>query len=205
MSDKSTEDEKIAITVVLLIVAAVVFGVLGFGSWKATAQKGLDAVAQSTASADAAAVAAAGGAAAGAAAGDANASSDSTNTDASAQAQPDVSNLADDATAIRIDNGVVKFYFAKGKADLDAGAQAALAELVKAAAAGKKIKISGFHDSTGSAAKNAELAKQRAIGVRAALVSMGVSEGAIELVKPEVSQGSGSNAEARRVEVSVVN
>lgn len=109
--------------------------------------------------------------------------------------------VAEDTASVRVENGVVKFYFATGKADLAAGANEALADIVKGVAAGQKAVVSGFHDATGDAAQNAELAKNRALAVRSALQALGVAEGSIELKKPEATQGSGSNAEARRVEV----
>lgn len=111
--------------------------------------------------------------------------------------------IADDAASVRIEAGVVKFYFATGKADVATGANEALADVVLGVAAGKKAVVSGFHDDTGGAAVNAELAKQRALAVRDALVLLGVTEGQIELKKPEEMQASGSNAEARRVEVTL--
>ena len=110
---------------------------------------------------------------------------------------------AADGASVKVENGVVKFYFATGKADLAAGANEALAEIVKGVAEGKKAVVSGFHDATGDAAVNAELAKQRAIAVQGALKALGVAEDKIELKKPEQMQGSGSNAEARRVEVAL--
>lgn len=111
--------------------------------------------------------------------------------------------VGDDASVV-VDNGVVKFYFASGKADLAPGALEALGDAVNAAKAGKKLVISGFHDATGDPAKNAELAKQRAFAVRDALKGAGVDETALELKKPEESAGgTGSNAEARRVEVMI--
>ena len=111
--------------------------------------------------------------------------------------------LADDAASVVVENGVVKFYFASGKADVAAGGAQALADIVHGVAAGKKAVISGFHDKTGSAALNAELAKQRALAVRDALLALGVKENQIELRKPEETLAGGSNAEARRVEVSL--
>ncbi|MCY1562671.1 hypothetical protein D9M68_1001080 [compost metagenome] len=63
--------------------------------------------------------------------------------------------------------------------------------------------LSGFHDATGDPAFNAELAKQRAIVVRDALVGAGVAEARMELKKPEQTTGTGNNAEARRVEVMI--
>lgn len=110
--------------------------------------------------------------------------------------------MGDDASVV-VENGVVKFYFASGKADLAVGALDALGEAIAAAKAGKKLVLSGFHDTTGDPAFNAELAKQRAIAVRNALVGAGVAEGALELKKPEQTTGSGNNAEARRVEVMI--
>lgn len=110
---------------------------------------------------------------------------------------------ADDAASVKVENGVVKFYFASGKADIAKGGNEALAEVVKAVAAGKQAVVSGFHDATGDKAKNEELSKMRAFAVRDALKALGVAEDKIELKKPEDMLASGSNAEARRVEVSI--
>ena len=109
-----------------------------------------------------------------------------------------------DGASVRVENGVVKFYFATAKADIAAGAKEALADVVKLGNQGKSLRISGFHDATGDQARNEELAKQRALAVRDTLVGLGVVADKIELVKPELLTGSGSNAEARRVEVVVI-
>lgn len=107
---------------------------------------------------------------------------------------------------VRVDNGVVKFYFATGKADMAAGSNEALADVVRGVTQGKRAQISGFHDATGDAATNAELSKQRALAVQNTLLSLGVKPEAIELRKPEQTQASGgSNAEARRVEVVLID
>lgn len=111
-----------------------------------------------------------------------------------------VSVAADEAKVV-VENGVVKFYFASGKADLATGANEALAEVVKGVKAGQKAVVSGFHDNTGNLAANQELAKQRAISVRDTLVALGVPADSIELKKPENAEGTGDNAQARRVEV----
>ena len=108
-----------------------------------------------------------------------------------------------DSASIRVEYGVVKFYFASGKADLAAGAGDALADVIKGAQSGQKLVISGFHDATGGAVKNAELARLRAFAVRDALKAAGVPEQKIELKKPEQMTASGSDAEARRVEVAL--
>ena len=106
-----------------------------------------------------------------------------------------------DAASITVDFGVVKFYFASGKAELAAGAGAALVNVVKGAKSGKKVIISGFHDARGNAAFNDELARQRALAVRDALKVAGVADSQIRLEKTEQIAGTGSDAEARRVEI----
>ena len=102
---------------------------------------------------------------------------------------------------IQVEPGLVKFYFDSGKTDLAGGAADALVDVVKGVAGGKKAVVSGFHDATGDAAANAELAKQRAFKVADALKSIGVPDDKIEMKKPEQLTGTGPNAEARRVEV----
>lgn len=102
---------------------------------------------------------------------------------------------------VRVEGGVVTFYFASGKADVASGASNALADVVQGVAAGKKALVSGFHDATGSAELNAELSKQRALAVRDALLALGVAEASIELKKPEETQLGGPAEQARRVEV----
>lgn len=108
-----------------------------------------------------------------------------------------------DAASITVEYGVVKFYFASGKAELAPGAGEALVDVVRAAKGGKKVLIAGFHDPKGNAAVNIELARKRAMAVRDALKEAGVAEGQITLQKPEQTAGSGNDAEARRVEITL--
>ncbi len=134
------------------------------------------------------------------------AASEATAADASAASPADVilaadAQQSDDDAKIIIENGIVKFYFASGKADLAVGADEALQDVLAGAKEGKKAVVSGFHDTTGNQAQNEELSKQRAFAVRDALLGFGVPEAQIELRKPENAEGSGNNAEARRVEV----
>ena len=58
--------------------------------------------------------------------------------------------------------------------------------------------------ATGNLEQNQQLAKQRAMNVRDALKAAGIAEDRIDLKKPEQTQGSGDNPEARRVEVRVM-
>jgi outer membrane protein OmpA-like peptidoglycan-associated protein len=118
-------------------------------------------------------------------------------------AAPAAPTPAADAASVVVENGVVKFYFASGKADVASGGKEALADVVKAVAAGKTAVISGFHDATGDPTKNAELAKKRAFAVRDALQALGVAQDKVSLKKPEQLKASGSDAQARRVEVAI--
>ncbi len=100
---------------------------------------------------------------------------------------------------------VAKVYFAAGVNTLPAAAANNIA--IAVAAANKnpsaKVVVSGFHDVTGDAAKNAEVAKERAKAVSEALKQAGIVEDRIEMMKPEIVLGTGDNAEARRVEIGI--
>jgi outer membrane protein OmpA-like peptidoglycan-associated protein len=98
-----------------------------------------------------------------------------------------------------------KVYFDVGSSTIGADGQktiAAMADLIKKESA--KVGITGYTDRTGDAAKNEELAKNRAIAVRDALKAAGVAEASLELKAPAfVETGTGGNlAEARRVEIN---
>ena len=100
-------------------------------------------------------------------------------------------------------NSAENLYFAAGSADLPSDASEKLARVADAAraTAGSSVLISGYHDATGSAAKNAELAKQRAFTVRHALEANGVSPERLMMSKPVETTGAGDPREARRVEL----
>lgn len=110
-----------------------------------------------------------------------------------------------EGASISVANGVVNFYFATGSADLAPGAAEALAAVIQGIGNGRRAMVSGFHDSTGDMAVNEELAKLRAQTVRDVLIGLGVPADRVDLQKPAVSTGSGNNAQARRVEVKLVD
>ncbi|MCP1659165.1 cytochrome-c oxidase, cbb3-type subunit III [Neisseria perflava] len=96
------------------------------------------------------------------------------------------------------------FYFATGKSEVPANAATVLTDIVKAGKEGKRLVISGYTDSTGNAAANAELSKKRAQAVQAFLEAQGVKVENIELRKPEnTTAAQGNDAAGRRVEVKV--
>ncbi|TXH65948.1 MAG: hypothetical protein E6Q88_13010, partial [Lysobacteraceae bacterium] len=154
------------------------------------------AVAEAAAAAEAAAVAASEAAAAAAAKAAMSDQDDTAALQAAANAP---------VMATASDSHLAKLYFGSGSAGLPADADAALAGVIATLKGSQEAKavISGYHDASGNAAVNAELAKQRAIGVRDALVAAGIAEDRISLEKPSVTTGEGNPDEARRVEVAV--
>lgn len=100
---------------------------------------------------------------------------------------------------------LVKLYFDSGKADLPALAGDELAKVTAKLAAepGKRVLLSGYHDETGGAAVNAEIAKARALAVKTSLVAAGVAEDKVAMRKPALTLGGTDAAEARRVEIRV--
>jgi K(+)-stimulated pyrophosphate-energized sodium pump len=98
----------------------------------------------------------------------------------------------------------VSLYFDSGKTDAPVGAGKELEALVAYAKSdvNAKIAISGFHDSKGDVAKNAELAKSRAKSVVETLKAAGLGEDRFMFEKPAQMDG-GDDKEGRRVDVFV--
>lgn len=99
-------------------------------------------------------------------------------------------------------------FFDTGKADVspDFAEQATKVKDFLDANPDARLNVSGYNDPTGNAAANAELSKNRAANVKAALVAAGVADSRIDLVKPVETTGTGdTNAESRRVEVTVAS
>ncbi len=94
-------------------------------------------------------------------------------------------------------------YFALGSAALPAAASETLVRVADAARAqsDRIVLISGFHDASGDAAKNAELARSRALAVRHALEANGVAPERLALDKPLVAASGADARDARRVEM----
>ena len=112
--------------------------------------------------------------------------------------------VAADNARVVYENGVATFFFATGKNDVAEGAQTIVADVINAGKDGKKLVVSGFADSTGNAAANEEVSKQRAQAVQAFFEAQGVNAANIELRKPESTTGAvGNDVEGRRVEVKV--
>ena len=95
---------------------------------------------------------------------------------------------------------LVKIHF-----DVGQTASTQIATVVAALTAAPKASalLSGFHDETGGAAVNAEVAKNRALSVRQALIAAGAPAERVLMRRPAVTLGGTDAAEARRVEVRV--
>ena len=103
--------------------------------------------------------------------------------------------------SVVFENGRLSFYFATGEAQVAGNAKEKANDILEAAKQGKKIGISGYTDSTGNAAANEKLAKERAQAVRLFLIANGVPQSQLELIKPQDTTGAaGKDQEGRRVD-----
>lgn len=108
--------------------------------------------------------------------------------------------------SVVFENGRLSFYFATGKAQVAGNAKEKANDILEAAKQGKKIGISGYTDSTGNAAANEKLAKERAQAVRLFLIANGVPQSQLELIKPQDTTGAeGKDQEGRRVDAYIID
>jgi len=156
MSDQENPEQKFALGLVGLIVAAIVAAVIALGAWKARPQSASAPAATAT------------------------------------------------GTAGTTD-GVERIYFELGQDQLPQDAAEVLSRVATAARANAAavVSVSGFHDASGNAASNEDLAKRRAQAVQHALEANGVSGSQIKLNKPALTTGGTDPKEARRVELRV--
>ena len=108
------------------------------------------------------------------------------------------------APASRPPGATLAVNFAPGKAALDAEAVRLLKGFAPAMKSGTNaIDVTGFTDRTGDRSANVELAKRRATAVRDALIAEGIPADRVRLKPPQEVTGSGSDRDARRVELAV--
>jgi outer membrane protein OmpA-like peptidoglycan-associated protein len=93
-------------------------------------------------------------------------------------------------------------YFAPASASLDANAMQVLRLAAGQATGAATLDVTGYVDRNGARDANVDLAKRRATAVRDALVAAGVPADRVRLRPPADIVGSGSDAEARRVDVA---
>jgi outer membrane protein OmpA-like peptidoglycan-associated protein len=99
-----------------------------------------------------------------------------------------------------------KIYFETGAAAIGADGGRTIAEVARMINRdGLQVAVTGYTDRTGDLATNEELAKNRVMAVVDALKAAGVAEASIKMQPPmfvEAGAGGGSDAEARRVDIS---
>jgi outer membrane protein OmpA-like peptidoglycan-associated protein len=102
----------------------------------------------------------------------------------------------------RLASASTRVYFGSGEASIDAEDRRKIADVAESARNhDRPVAITGYTDQTGDQEQNLAIAKDRAVAVRDALVAEGVSESRIVMDPPAVVTGTGTDAEARRVDI----
>lgn len=97
-----------------------------------------------------------------------------------------------------------RVYFETGDASIDAESRQRIADMAQSVrSSDRAVAITGYTDQSGDELVNAELAKNRATAVRDALLNEGVEEGRIVMDPPRSVTGSGTEEEARRVDIDM--
>ena len=114
---------------------------------------------------------------------------------ASEQSSPERTRLAAASTQV---------YFGSGDVSIDDEDRRKIANVAQSVRGQDcAVEITGYTDRSGDEEQNLEVAKDRAVAVRDALVAEGVSEAKIVMDPPTVVTGTGTDAEARRVDIEV--
>lgn len=94
-------------------------------------------------------------------------------------------------------------FFDSGKAAASADSKKTLDEVIAhlKANAEAKVEVTGYTDKAGNLAANMDLAKQRAVGVRDALMAAGVAKDRINMKPPATVEAGGDAKQARRVDI----
>lgn len=95
-------------------------------------------------------------------------------------------------------------YFESGDASIDPEDRQRIADMASAARGSERpVAITGYTDHSGDQDRNMELARDRAQAVRQALLSEGLREDRIVMDPPRSVTGSGTDDEARRVDIDM--
>ena len=94
-------------------------------------------------------------------------------------------------------------YFDTGKAAANAESKKTIEDVIAQLKddANAKVEVTGYTDKAGNLSANMELAKQRAIGVRDALMAGGVAKERINMKPPATVEAGGDAKQARRVDI----
>jgi outer membrane protein OmpA-like peptidoglycan-associated protein len=119
-------------------------------------------------------------------------------------AAPSTSVLIEETDVPALGAPLTIIYFETGQSAMPASAAQPIEQIIDAmnATPAAVLVLSGYHDASGDPARNAQLAKERAMHVREALTARGVPAERVLLRKPEVAEAGGADSrEARRVEI----
>lgn len=106
------------------------------------------------------------------------------------------------SSQLRLASAATRVYFEHGDTSIDAEDRRKIADVAQTVKDhDRAVAITGYTDRTGSEEQNANVAKDRAVAVRDALVAEGVEESRIVMDPPAVVTGTGNDAEARRVDI----
>lgn len=116
-----------------------------------------------------------------------------------------IAEVPQDATPLRVaEADTTKVYFELGDASIDQEDRQRIADMAQSArSSDRSVAITGYTDRTGNELQNAELAKNRAMAVREALVDEGVQEERIVMDPPRNVTGEGTDDDARRVDIDM--
>lgn len=121
---------------------------------------------------------------------------------------PPVYSTSVDGARVVIEEGIVKFYFAPGSAALTAGADKALANVVRGMGVGMRAVVLSYQYPTLGPDDNTALVRRRAAQVREMLMGLGLPDDKIELRSPAQADGSSAGGDqelANRIDVMLVN
>ncbi|MBB6095740.1 outer membrane protein OmpA-like peptidoglycan-associated protein [Povalibacter uvarum] len=116
-----------------------------------------------------------------------------------------IAEVPQDSTPLRVaEADTTKVYFELGDASIDQEDRQRIADMAQSArSSDRSVAITGYTDRTGDELQNAELAKNRAMAVREALVDEGVQVERIVMDPPRNVTGDGTEDEARRVDIDM--
>ena len=116
-----------------------------------------------------------------------------------------IAEVPQDSTPLRVaEADTTKVYFELGDASIDQEDRQRIADMAQSArSSDRPVAITGYTDRTGDELQNTELAKNRALAVREALVDEGVQAERIVMDPPRNVTGDGTDDDARRVDIDM--
>lgn len=114
--------------------------------------------------------------------------------------------LINEQAIVRVDGDAVRVFFATGSAELPRQARAALEPTAAAIKAGQHAHIGSFHEAVGDVLANMDLAAQRSQAVLDLLVALGAPRTHLHLAEPVLIAPELANAQtqSQRVQITLL-